>query len=78
MEAPSEIDLHGNVPAQFLSTTLGTSLREAALAGNITSPLKVNHVFVAESGGRRYVVVAAAVKVFENDLERTESSLERF
>jgi hypothetical protein len=37
-----------------------------------------NQVFVIESGGRRYVVVAAAVKVLENDLDIFESSLERF
>jgi hypothetical protein len=37
-----------------------------------------DQVFVIESGGRRHVIVAAAMKVFENDLDRFESSLERF
>jgi hypothetical protein len=37
-----------------------------------------NQVFVIESGGRRYVVVAAAMKVSETDLDLFESSLERF
>jgi hypothetical protein len=37
-----------------------------------------NQVFVIESAGRRYVVVAAAVKASENDLDIFESSLEPF
>jgi len=37
-----------------------------------------SQVYVVETEGRRYLVVAAAVKVFENDLEIFESSLERF
>lgn len=37
-----------------------------------------HRVFVIESGARRYIVVAAAMKVFENDLDLFESSLESF
>ncbi len=37
-----------------------------------------DRVFVLKSGERRYVVVAAAMKSFENELDLFESSLERF
>src|SRR5262249_34912827 len=46
-------------------TVLGTSVPKS-------------QVFTIESGHRRYLVVAAAMKAFENDLEVLESSLERF
>ena len=38
----------------------------------------ISQVHVLETEGRRYFVVAAAMKVFESDLEVFESSLEKF
>jgi hypothetical protein len=38
----------------------------------------LERVFVLESDLGRYIVVAAAMKIVENELEHFESSLERF
>lgn len=51
-------------------------LRRAEVALGRVPPLE--RVFAIESSERHYVIVAAAVRVFENDLEYSESSLERF
>jgi hypothetical protein len=41
-------------------------------------PIPKSQVFVIESGAHRHLVVAAAVKIFENDLDMFESRLEKF
>ncbi len=47
---------------------------QLALGRNIPS----DQIFVVEAGNSRYLVVAAAMKASENDLDFMESSLERF
>jgi hypothetical protein len=44
----------------------------------LTRPVNRDELHVLSSGGRRYVVVAAAMKVSENELDFMESSLEKF
>jgi hypothetical protein len=51
-------------------------IRRAELALGKTVPR--SRVFVLKCGERRYLVVAAAMKSFENDLDLFESSLETF
>lgn len=44
----------------------------------LNKSVPLDQVFILETAERRYVIVAAAVKVFENELDIFESSLERF
>ena len=85
-ENPKNLDVafvgveYVELPTKLKELTVGEAgdndFRRADQA--VGSPVPRGQVFVIESGGRRYVVVAAAVKVFENDLDIFESSLERF
>lgn len=44
----------------------------------LNRPVALNRVFVIETDGHRYAIVAAAMRVSENELDMFESSLERF
>ena len=44
----------------------------------VSRAVSKDRIFVLQSGGGRYLILAAAMKVFENDLDMFESSLEKF
>lgn len=61
------------------STLDGIAVVKAdAMAGNGFTPSSNGDVFVIETGGESYVIVAAGCKVLENRLDIFESSLEGF
>lgn len=70
------VDLPTKVPNPVLmSPEVSDLLKAQDSLGRI---VQKNEVFVIQIGDRRHIVVAAAMKVFENDLDIFESSLERF
>lgn len=48
---------------------------EHALGASIAAP---NRVYVLENNGHRHIIVAAGMKMYENELDIFESSLESF
>jgi hypothetical protein len=70
------LDLPTTVPNPAMLSPDETDLRKAQEA--LGKPVKESDLFVFQIGDRRHLVVAAAMKLFENELDIFESSLERF
>lgn len=69
-----------NLPSRLEGVTLITAepVEIARAETAVGRQLDPQQVFVLSSGGHRYMVVAVAMNVLENELDLFESSLERF
>jgi hypothetical protein len=61
-----------------LAITTPTEAERAAVRARLKKEVGPSNLFILETTGIRYFVVAVAMKVMENELDIFESSLEKF
>lgn len=68
------------LPARLDGVEIGRGTEDDVLRAEQAcgKPVAADRVFSVHTGGGQYMIVAASVRMFENDLDMFESSLESF